>query len=55
MRHPLRFVRLLVLAPVALGLPVPAAATRADGNILVLHRGARPIMVFAPDGTFVRA
>ena len=54
MRHPLRFVRLLVLAPVALGLPVPAA-TGADGNILVLHRGARPIMVFAPDGTFVRA
>ena len=34
---------------------IVAAATGADGNILELHRGARPIMVFAPDGTFVRA
>ena len=32
-----------------------AVATGADGNILVLHRGRQPIMVFAPDGTFVRA
>ena len=34
---------------------VVAVATGADGNILVLHRGAKPIMVFEPDGTFVRA
>ena len=34
---------------------IVAAATGADGRILVLHRGAQPIMVFEPDGTFVRA
>ena len=33
---------------------VVAVATGADGNILVLHRGAQPILVFEPDGTFVR-
>ena len=30
-------------------------ATGADGSIYVLHRGALPIVVFAPDGAFVRA
>ena len=46
----------------AAGTPAPwnlgqivAVATGADGSILVLHRGAQPIMVFEPDGTFVRA
>ena len=34
---------------------VVAVATGADGNILVLHRGAQPILVFEPDGTFVRS
>ena len=33
---------------------VVAVATGADGNILVLHRGAQPVLVFEPDGTFVR-
>ena len=33
---------------------VVAVATGADGNILVLHRGAQPILVFEPDGAFVR-
>ena len=49
-------------ATTAAGTPSPwnfgqivAVATGADGNILVLHRGRQPIMVFAPDGTFVRA
>ena len=46
----------------AAGTPAPwnlgqivAVATGADGTILVLHRGAQPIVVFEPDGTFVRA
>ena len=49
-------------ATTAAGTPSPwnfgqivAVATGADGNILALHRGRQPIMVFAPDGTFVRA
>ena len=49
-------------AVTAAGTPSPwnfgqivAVATGADGNILVLHRGRQPIMVFTPDGTFVRA
>ncbi|MYN68230.1 MAG: hypothetical protein F4X11_24975 [Acidobacteria bacterium] len=49
------------LATTAAGTPsawnfgqVVAVATGADGNILVLHRGAQPILVFEPDGTFVR-
>ena len=49
-------------ATTAAGTPAPwnfgqvvAVATSADGTILVLHRGAQPIMVFEPDGTFVRA
>ena len=33
---------------------VVAVATGAGGNILVLHRGAQPILVFESDGTFVR-
>ncbi len=46
----------------AAGTPAPwnlgqivAVATGADGSIHVLHRGALPIVVFAPDGAFVRA
>ena len=49
-------------AATAAGTPAPwnfgqvvAVATGADGNILVLHRGAQPILVFSPDGAFVRA
>ena len=52
----------LLPATSAAGTPAPwnlgqivAAATGADGSIYVLHRGAQPIMVFRPDGTFVRA
>ena len=48
-------------ATTAAGTPSPwnfgqvvAVATGADGNILVLHRGAQPVLVFEPDGTFVR-
>ena len=49
-------------AVTAAGTPSPwnfgqivGVATGADGSILVLHRGRQPIMVFAPDGSFVRA
>ncbi len=48
-------------ATTAAGTPSPwnfgqvvAVATGAGGNILVLHRGAQPILVFEPDGAFVR-
>ena len=48
-------------ATTAAGTPSPwnfgqvvAVATGADGNILVLHRGAQPVLVFEPNGTFVR-
>ena len=34
---------------------VSGVATGADGNILVLHRGAHPIMLFDSAGRFVRA
>lgn len=34
---------------------VPGVAIDARGNVLVLHRGAQPIMEFEPDGKFVRA
>ncbi len=34
---------------------VAAVATDAAGHILVLHRGAHPIMEFDSDGTFVRS
>jgi DNA-binding beta-propeller fold protein YncE len=46
----------------AAGTPAPwnfgqvaAVATDAQGRILVLHRGAHPIMAFEPDGRFVRS
>lgn len=49
-------------ATTAVGSPAPwhwgevvAAATTAPGNILVLHRGAAPIMEFDVAGRFVRA
>ena len=32
-----------------------AAATDADGLVYVLHRGKNPLLVFKPDGTFVRS
>jgi streptogramin lyase len=35
-------------------IQVAAVATTARGNILVLHRGAQPIMEFEPSGKFVR-
>ena len=35
-------------------IQVAAVATTARGNILVLHRGAQPIMEFEPGGKFVR-
>ena len=34
---------------------VVAVATANDGNVLVLHRGANPVMVFSSAGEFVRA
>ena len=34
---------------------VVAAATTNEGNILVFHRGAHPIMEFDPRGTFLRS
>ena len=34
---------------------VAAVATTKSGHILVLHRGAHPIMEFSSDGTFVRS
>jgi DNA-binding beta-propeller fold protein YncE len=36
-------------------IEVPAVAEMANGNVLVLHRGAFPIMEFEPGGKFVRA
>ena len=34
---------------------VVAAATTKEGNLLVLHRGAHPIMEFDPKGKFLRS
>ncbi|MDA2931015.1 hypothetical protein MYX84_13900 [Acidobacteria bacterium AH-259-O06] len=34
---------------------VVAVATTKDGNILVFHRGAHPIMEFDPEGKFLRS
>ena len=34
---------------------VVAAATTKEGNILMLHRGAHPIMEFSPEGKFLRS
>ncbi len=34
---------------------ISGVATAANGSILVLHRGAQPIMLFESDGRFVRA
>jgi DNA-binding beta-propeller fold protein YncE len=34
---------------------VAAVATTREGNIVVLHRGAHPIMEFAPTGKFLRS
>ena len=49
-------------ATTAAGTPAPwnfgqvsGVATSADGSILVLHRGAQPIMLFDSGGRFVRA
>jgi hypothetical protein len=36
-------------------IEVSAVAADKRGNILVLHRGAHPIIEFSPDGKFVRA
>src|SRR5262249_16974389 len=36
-------------------IQVPAVAAGANGNLLLLHRGAYPVMEFRPDGMFVRA
>ena len=36
-------------------IQVSAVAVAANGNILVLHRGAQPVMEFEPGGKFVRA
>ena len=36
-------------------IQVTAAALSAHGNILVLHRGAHPVMEFEPGGKFVRS
>ena len=36
-------------------IQVASVATTAAGNILVLHRGAHPIMEFEPGGKFVRS
>jgi DNA-binding beta-propeller fold protein YncE len=36
-------------------IQVPAVAVAANGNILLLHRGAYPIMEFEPGGKYVRA
>jgi DNA-binding beta-propeller fold protein YncE len=36
-------------------IQVSSVATATNGNILVLHRGAYPIMEFEPGGKFVRA
>ena len=35
-------------------IQVSGVATHPNGNILVLHRGAHPLLEFAPDGKFVR-
>lgn len=49
-------------AQTARGTPAPwhfgevaAVATTKEGNILVLHRGAHPIMEFTPTGKFLRS
>lgn len=36
-------------------IQVASVATNARGNILVLHRGAHPVMEFEPGGKFVRS
>src|SRR6059036_1572167 len=36
-------------------IQVSAVAVTARGNILVLHRGAHPVMEFEPGGKFVRS
>jgi len=36
-------------------IQVTAAALSARGNILLLHRGAHPVMEFEPGGKFVRS
>src|SRR5581483_1078762 len=36
-------------------IQVSGVAVNANGNILVLHRGAKPIMEFESNGKFVRA
>jgi streptogramin lyase len=36
-------------------IQAPAAAVAANGNVLVLHRGAHPILEFEPGGAFVRS
>lgn len=36
-------------------IQVASVATTAGGNVLVLHRGAHPIMEFEPGGKFVRS
>src|SRR5215472_4382498 len=36
-------------------IQVAAVAMTTRGNILVLHRGAHPVMEFEPNGKFVRA
>jgi hypothetical protein len=35
-------------------IQVASVATHPNGNILVLHRGAHPLMEFEPSGKFVR-
>ena len=36
-------------------IQVSGVAIEANGNVLVMHRGAQPIMEFSPDGKFLRA
>ena len=36
-------------------IQVPGMAVRADGRVIVLHRGAHPVLEFDPDGNFVRS